>query len=167
MARRMLAPIHSVKHYVQSENQEVATAVRVNVVVVDATAAPATSTTADVQEGSLVKAVFIEHWVHSRATAGNETKFQFVLEKVPTGASGITFAEMNNLAAYDNKKNILFFSQGVLGDLTTQSIPVVRQWFKIPKGKHRFGLGDRLIISIGTTGASIDTCGFSTYKEYT
>ncbi len=164
---RMVAPIHSVKHYVQLENQVIATGARANVVVVDGAIAPAASSTAEVQEGSLVKAIFIEQWVKSNAAATEETKFQFALEKVPTGAAGLTFAEMNNLQAYDNKKNILFFSQGVVGDGTTQSIPVVRQWFKIPKGKQRFGLGDRLIFSVGTTGAGINTCGFSTYKEYT
>ncbi len=163
----MVAPINSVKHYVQTENQTVATGARLNVVLADGAIAPAASTTADVKEGSLVKAVFIEQWVKSNATAGTDTKFQFALEKVPTGAGGLTFAEMNNLQAYDNKKNILYYSQGVIGDLTTQAIPIVRQWFLIPKGKQRFGLGDRLIFSISSTGDEINTCGFATYKEYT
>ncbi len=163
----MVAPIHSVKHYVQTENSTVESGARLNVVLVDGAIAPAVSTTAEVHEGSLIKAIFIEQWVKSNASAGTDTKFQFALEKVPTGAGGLTFAEMNNLQAYDNKKNILFFSQGVVGDLTTQSIPVTRQWFKIPKGKQRFGLGDRLIMSISATIAQINTCGFSTYKEYT
>ncbi len=165
--RRMLAPINSVKHYVQKENATVASGAREGVVLIDATAAPATSATSDVKEGSIVKAAFIELWVKSNASAGTDTKFQFQLEKVPAGQVGISFTQMNNLSAYDNKKNTLFYSQGVLGDLTTQAIPVVRQWFKIPKGKQRFGLGDRLIMNITATGAEINTCGFSTYKEYT
>ncbi len=167
MARRMVAPIHSVKHYVQTDNQIVGTGARINVALVDGTIAPAAANTFDVQEGSLVKAIFIEQWVKSNAAATEETKFQFALEKVPTGTAGLTFTQLNNLMAYDNKKNILFYSQGVVGDGTTQSIPVVRQWFKIPKGKQRFGLGDRLIMSVATTGAGINTCGFATYKEYT
>ncbi len=165
--RRMLAPINSVKHYVQMENATVASGARKGVVLVDATAAPATSNTSDVKEGSLVKACFIEVWIKSNATAGTDTKFQFSLEKIPTGADSASFTQMNNLQAYDNKKNILFYSQGVLGDLTTQAVPIVRQWFKIPKGKQRFGLGDRLVMNITATGFEINTCGFSTYKEYT
>ncbi len=165
--RRMLAPINSVKHYVQMENASIASAARRSFVLIDATAAPATSTTADVKEGSIVKNVFIESWVKSVADAGTDTKFQFAIEKVPAGQTPLTFAQMNNLQAYDNKKNILYYSQGVLGDKTTNSIPIVRNWFKIPKGKQRMGLGDRLIVAISATGFALSNCGFSTYKEYT
>ncbi len=73
---------------------------------------------------------------------------------------------MNNLMVYPNKKNILFYSQGVIGDLTTQSIPVVRNWFLIPKGKQRMGLGDKIVETLTATAAVIQNCGFSTYKEY-
>ncbi len=166
MPRRMVAPINSIKHYVQAENTEVAASAARTIDVVDAVGQAAVAATDDVVEGSLVKAVFLEYWVHSKASAGTDAKFQFVLEKVPAGQSAITFAGMNNLMAYLNKKNILFFSQGVLGDLTTQAIPIVRQWFKIPKGKQRFGLGDNLVVTISATAAILDTCGFATYKEY-
>ncbi len=125
----------------------------------------AVNDTDEVIEGSKVSAIFIEHWVKSFAGAGEDTKFQFCIEKVQTSTASITFAEMNNLMAYANKKNILFFSQGVIGDSTTQSLPVVRQWFKIPRGKQRFGLGDRLVATLSATAATIQNCGFATYKE--
>ncbi len=120
----------------------------------------------DVVEGAIVKAVFLEQWVKSFAAAGEDTKFQLLLEKVPAGATPVTFAQMNTLMSYPNKKNCLFYSQGIIGDLTTQSVPVVRQWFKIPKGKQRFGVGDKLVVTISATAAVIQNCGFSTYKEY-
>ncbi len=166
MARRMLAPINSIKHYVQFESTNIATGTRRSIVVVDGSLAPAVSATSDVIEGAIVKAIFIEFWVRSVAAAGEETKFQLAVEKAPSGHAGLTFTELNNMQAYDNKKNVLFYSQGVIGDLTTQAIPVVRQWFKVPKGKQRFGLGDRLMMSISSTGATMNSCGFSTYKEY-
>ncbi len=163
----MLAPITSVKHYVQMENQGISSGARRSLNLVDAVVAPAVSTTDEVHEGSLVKAVYIESWVKSNATAGQDTKFQLALEKVPAAADPLTFTEMNNLQAYQNKKNILYYSQGVLGDLTTGAIPVIRQWFKIPKGKQRFGLGDRLVLAITSTAFDLNNCGFATYKEYT
>ncbi len=134
--------------------------------VVDAVADGTITNAEDVTEGSIVKAIYLEMWVKSGATAGNDTKFQFVFEKVPSGATPITFAQMNNLGAYPNKKNVFYVSQGVLGDLTTQAIPVVRNWFKIPKGKQRMGVGDLMIMSVSATGFDIDSCGFSTFKEY-
>ncbi len=159
--------IHSVKYYVQSENQTVASGARVSVAIIDAAPAPATTNTFDVQEGAIIRAFFLEIWVKSNASAGTDTKFQLLIEKNPSGGTPATFTQMNNLASYDNKKNILFFSQGVIGDLTTQGIPVVRQWFKVPKSKQRFGLGDRVLFAVSSTAAEINVCGFSTYKEYT
>ncbi len=165
--RRMLAPINSVKHYVQLENAVIADGARTTRVLVDAVASGTLPTSTDeVHEGAIIKAVFIEMWFKGNATAGTEDKFQLVLEKIPAGGSGVTFTTMNNLSAYNNKKNILFVSQGVTGDLTTQSIPIIRNWFKIPKGKQRFGLGDLLAVSISSTGATANHCGFATYKEY-
>ncbi len=164
--RRMLAPIVSVKHYVHYENTPVGSATRRSMDVVEAVAQGAITNAEDVTEGSIVKAIFLEMWVKSGATAGNDTKFQFVLEKVPSGATPITFAQMNNLGSYLNKKNVLYVSQGVLGDLTSNSIPIVRNWFKIPKGKQRMGIGDQIVMSVSATGFDIDSCGFSTYKEY-
>ncbi len=163
---RMLAPINSIKHYVQRDQASIAAAARDSILIVDATAQNAVTAVNDVVEGSIVKAIFLEYWLHSEAAAGSEPKFQLVVEKVPAGQSAITFAQMNNLMSYPNKKNILFFSQGILGDQTTQSVPVVRQWFKIPKGKQRFGLGDQFVVSISATSFTMVVCGFATYKEY-
>ncbi len=164
--RRMLAPINTVKHYVQLENSTIASGAARGNAVVDAVIAPAAANTRDVREGAIVKAIFFESWVKSNASAGTDTKFQTAIEKVPAGATALTFTQMNNLQAYDNKKNILFYSQGVIGDLTTQAIPIVRNWFKIPKGKQRMGLGDRIVLTTTSTGAEINHCGFTTFKEY-
>ena len=166
MPRRMQAPINSIKHYVQAENANQGSGTRRLISVVDAVSVP-TSNPGEVHQGAIVKAVFLEYWIHSNAGNNMDVKFQMVLEKAPSGVGGISFTDMNNLHVYTNKKNILFYSQGVLGDDTTSAIPVVRQWFKIPKGKQRFGLGDELIVSISATVNDINICGFATYKEYT
>ena len=136
MARRMLAPINSIKHYINVENAEISTGGARTINVVTAVAQNAVAATTDVVEGSIVKAVFIEIWLKSKASAGSDTKFQLAVEKNPAGSAPVTFIEMNNLMAYENKRNIYFYSQGVMGDLTTQALPVIRQWFKIPRGKH-------------------------------
>ncbi len=162
----MLAPINSVKHYVQIEEAALSDGAARNNVLVDAVAPPGASSTDAVIEGAIIKAIYVEYWIKSNASAGTDVKFQFAVEKVPTGAAAVTFTQLNNMQVYDNKKNVLYFSQGVLGDLTTSSMPVFRSWILIPKGKQRFGLGDRFVISLGGTGATIQNCGFSTYKEY-
>ncbi len=162
---RMRAIVNTIKHYVQMETAVVASAAVRTAILVAAVAQNNVSSVQDVVEGSRVSAVFIESWVQSQATAGNDTKFQMMLEKVPAGAVPATFAQMNTLMGYLNKKNVLFFTQGVIGDLTTQGVPVIRQWFKIPKSKQRFGLGDELVLTISANGFNINNCGFATFKE--
>ncbi len=160
----MVAPINSIKHYVQLESAATAAAaIRTSPLVI---AVSVIANPEDVVEGAIVKAVFIEHWTKSNAAAGLNAKFQLIVEKVPAGQAFVTFVQSNNLASYPNKKNILFFSQGVIGDLTTQAIPIVRNWFLIPKGKQRMGLGDKFVETLAVTTGVIQNCGFSTYKEY-
>ncbi len=148
------------------ENATNADATRRTVELVSAVAQNAVTNAEDVVEGSIIKAVYIELWFKGNAVAGTEDKFQFAIEKVPAGAAQLNFTDMNSMMGYANKKNVFYFSQGVTGDLTTGSIPIFRQWMLLPKGKQRFGLGDRLVLAVSTTGATCNTCGFTTYKEY-
>ncbi len=122
----MVAPINAIKHMVNIENSAVADAARRTIIVVQGVAQNAVSAVQDVVEGAIVKAVYVELWFKGNAVAGTEDKFQFVIEKLVSGSNGITFTEMNNLMTYENKRNILFTSQGVTGDLTTQSVPIHR-----------------------------------------
>ncbi len=163
----MRAPINSVKHIVQRPNTSIASGAILNVVVVDAIAkGAARSNTFDVEEGAVIKAVYVEAWLKSDATAGNSTQQTTTFEKISSGQNTMTVTEALNLQAYENKKNILYTTQGVLGDLTTQAVPVIRQWIAIPKGKQRMGLSDRLVLNINVVGAAIDLCGNFIYKEY-
>ncbi len=164
MARKA-APYITIKHYVNIENNSVASGAVRNLQIIQGVGQTAVVNSGDVVEGSLVKAAYLELWFKSNSAAGTENKFQFVIEKVPANQDPITFAQMNNLMSYPNKKNVFFVSQGVTGDLTTNSIPVFRDWLMIPKGKQRFGLDDELFMSISATGAAADTCGVSTFKE--
>ncbi len=77
--------VNSIKHYVQAENAAIASGAIRSIDVVDAVGQAAVAATEDVVEGSLVKAIFLEYWLHSEASNGNVSKFQYVLEKVPAG----------------------------------------------------------------------------------
>ncbi len=165
---RMVAPINSRKHYVQRTNDSIASAARTQFVLVNSVASPATSTTADVVDGSVVKAIFLESWGFASGATGTSTQFVSVLEKAPSGTDGVAVADMTNLSAYDNKKNILYVTQGNASAVIdgAGTIPLIRNWFKIPKGKQRMGLGDRILYSVFTVGSTFRECGFATFKEY-
>ncbi len=167
--RKMLAPINAVKHYVHRPSVGVVSASILNHVLVNSVVAPATATAADVKEGAIIKAIFIELWCIGLGAADTTAQFNVAIEKLQGGQPLMTFAQSINLGAYPNKKNVLYTTQGLLTSnvADAQSVNIARSWMLIPKGKQRFGLGDRLLINISSTGQRIDWCGITTYKEYT
>ncbi len=162
----MRAPIVSRKHYVQFTQYTVDSATVTTHVPVEGVAIQNVNTNSEVVEGSVIKAIFIEMWLQGAATS--LSTFIVVVEKLTQGAGSITFSQATTLDAYANKKNVLFVSQGVLAPNQGNPTPVLRQWLKIPKGKQRFGLGDKLEISIISIGSNdILGCEFEVYKSYT
>ncbi len=164
--RGMVAPIHSIKHYVPRSKALVAVGTSLNVAVLDSVDPAAVTLVNEVVEGSIVKAVFLEYWLLNNDVSLTDTQFMFTVEKAPSNLAAITHAQQLIPGDYTNKNNILFFSQGVLSGGDTTAIPVLRQWVLIPKGKQRMSLGDRIVVTIGTVAEPIQVCGFATYKEY-
>ncbi len=157
--------VHSQKHYVQFPIDQVATGVVQSIILVDAVESTIANSATEVVEGSIVKAVFVELWLENTGNLGESI---VALTKVPEFGTGPSFANMAALFTYSNKKNVLYVTQGLTSnDGVSQPTNIIRNWFKIPKGKQRFGLGDRLILTISNTSAQdLNRCGFATYKEY-
>ncbi len=160
--------IKSKKHVFQISQGTVGQGAVVNSIPI--TAIEGTSTTpGQVEEGAIVKACYVEYWV-SQDSASIVGSYTIILYKDPNGLSAATTAQMAALHDYANKKNILFTAQGLLTPNDGGQVPVLRGWYKIPKGKQRFGLTDRLIITIrnnNATAIDINFCGLVIYKEYT
>ncbi len=121
------------------------------------------NTALEVAEGAIVKAVFIEMWVRSGTAVEGAVLLTF--SKNPDLGTP-AFADTIALDAWTNKKNVFYHTQGLTNDENADAIPFIRQWFKIPKGKQRMGLGDRLILTTTAQAIDADICGFATYKEY-
>ncbi len=158
--------IHSNKHYVQTSLTTVAASAKVDIVLIDAVPVANKDSVFEVTEGAIVKAIFIELWC--LGASANATQIS-VLTKFVGGAAAFSLTAMAALGAADNKKNVLYVTQGLASnDGIAAPIPIIRQWFKIPKSKQRFGQGDRLILQVFAQQAvAVDICGMATYKEYT
>ncbi len=157
--------IHSRKHIVQTPISQVATGTRENIalaIVVDRTIADAAN---EVIEGAIIKAVNVEMWLQNQSNLGHAV---VILEKAQGGSPGATFANMADLDSYTNKKNIFFTHEGLTSnDAVHGPIKIMDSWFAIPKSKQRFGLGDRLVLTISNPSSSaLDRCGKEIYKEY-
>ncbi len=156
--------IHSQKHYVQQSRSTVVTVSKLTIDLVLAVKTADVDLVDEVEEGALVKAVFVELWLLDSA---NDGSFIVCLEKKVGGIANMSFGQQNALGTYKNKKNILYTTQGLTpNNGVGNPVPIIRQWFKIPKGKQRFGLGDELVLNICNNGGNdMFFCGFSTYKE--
>ncbi len=163
----MQASINSNKHFIPVTNQSIANGAILNTTVVDAVIlSSASAAVENVQEGAKVLAIHFEAWIQGDEVSGNSSQFILTIEKRPSGVTAMSHAQSLNLQTYGNKKNILYTTQGVLSSGSDgQSVPVVREWIIIPKGKQRMGLSDKVTINIAAVG-KLRTCGIHLYKEY-
>ncbi len=159
--------IHSKKHIFQISQSTVAQAA-VGTAGFAQAIEGAPSQPQHVAEGASIKSCYVEFWV-SQDSASVVGSYTVVLLKQPSLTPTITAGNMAALHDYNNKKNILFTAQGLLTPNDGGQVPVLRGWYKIPRGKQRMGLGDILRISIRNNNATaIDQnfCGLVIYKEY-
>ncbi len=161
----MRPPIHSQKHYVQYPIDEIAAGTTQFILLAEGVESTVANLATEVAEGSVIKAVYIELWLQNQ---GNLSEQVVTVSKDQQGGVGPAFSNHANLNAYTGKKNILFTHQG-LGANDAVSGPqfILKHWIKIPKGKQRFGLGDKLNLNISNVSSNgLNRCGFSIYKEY-
>ncbi len=118
-----------------------------------------------VDVGATVKAVYIELWL----LAGSQQpgSITVTVEKLPSNLNGPTFTQMATLHTYPNKNNIFYSTQGLTPDANGNPIPFIRQWIKIPKGKQRMSINDKLVFTVSANVEDISTCGLIIYKDYT
>ncbi len=159
--------IHTRKHYTQFSLFAVASGAITNLVIALSLASPVTTVASNIVEGAKITAVYIEMWLSSDDAASGTVIT--TVEKVPgLGASPVmSTADAADLTIYDNKKNILHTQMGLLPSNVQYPMAVVKGWIKIPKGKQRFGLDDRLMLNIFAQSNGIAGCGFAIFKEQT
>ncbi len=157
--------IHSTKHYFQTSLANVAAGTILQSSLVVAVAVVDKNAKNEVEEGATIKAVFIEYWITGDDAV--QSSGIVTLEKIPAGATAMTAAQSADLQDYPNKKNVLHTFMGLFGPNTQRPLRAISGWFKIPKGKQRFGLGDKLALNFHGQSDGINICGFVIYKEYT
>ncbi len=156
--------INTRKHYVQWTITPVAVGTTVTENIVISVDLQDVNTPSEVREGAVVKAVYIEIWVIGQSDAASGNVLVSLYKKIG-GATDMSQSEHVALDSYDNKKNVLYHTQGITNDGVANATPFIRQWFKIPKGKQRMGLGDQIKLAVSTQAEAVNYCGFATYKE--
>ncbi len=157
----MRPKVHTEKHIVQNSLFAVASGAITNTVIANSVAVPVGAN--QVREGCSISAVYIEMWLTSDDTAAGTCIV--TLERLSGGQPLMTAAVSALLNDSLNKKNILHSQMGLLGPNTQYPMSVVKGWIKIPKGKQRFSLGDRLVLNMHGQSNGMAGCGFFIYKE--
>jgi len=157
----MRPKVHTEKHLIQSSLGSVASGAISIITLADAVAVPSTST--NVREGSTISSVYIEMWVQSDDSSLGTAIV--TLEKLSGDMGGMTAAESALLNDYVNKKNVLHTRMGLIPNNVSYPMNVMGGWFKIPKGKQRFGLNDKLVLNIHGQSNGLSFCGTTIYKE--
>ncbi len=154
--------IHSTKHYVQLSLSTILEGAKLTTNLAVATQNADAADEVDI--GSTIKAIYVEMWLKTLDTIGGTALA--TLYKTPGGLASMSFAEQVNLHDYENKKNVLYHTQGLTNETDSIATPFMRQWFKIPKGKQRMAQGDTLRLNISAQVLDQGVCGFATYKAY-
>ncbi len=158
--------INSVKHFTHHTEADISAGGIQNGEAVSAVTVNAITNSQDIREGSVVKAIYVERWLIGNGAAGVNAQFNLTVEKKRALEADMTFAQSATLTAYPNKKNILYTTQGIVPSSDGgNTVPVIRQWIAIPKGKQRFGLDDEIMVNVAFTTAGT-TCGIEIFKEY-
>ncbi len=155
--------VHTEKHILQRSVTAIALGAVDDIVLASCVSVPASGSAIDVREGCTISAIYCEYWVQTDDTGIGNTVL--TLQKLSGAQPIMTATEAASLNAYDNKKNILYTSIGLISNNVTFPTNIVKGWFKIPKSKQRFSLGDRLIIDIFAQTNGLNYCGFAIYKE--
>ncbi len=156
--------VHSTKHYVQQSIGTSVPGTLTAVNIVKAVDVADKTSLEEVEEGTSVKAIYLEMWVRSAATAA--ASFTFVVVKRPADVASPDATDLAGLGNYQNKKNVFYTTQGLVNDVDSTALNIYRGWIKIPKSKQRMGLGDKISWHLSAIGQSLNFCGFQTYKEY-
>ncbi len=155
--------VHTEKHLLQNSLFTVAASAIFNRTIAVAVSSPASASGIDVREGCTISAVYCEMWIHTDdATSGTAV---ITLEKVESQAPLMLAADSAALNNYDNKKNIFYSQVGLTPNNITYPMAAIKGWFKIPKGKQRFSLNDRIVLNILAQSNGLNACGMFIFKE--
>ncbi len=152
------------KHYSQLSLGALTAGTATSIDFVTAVAVTSKNIPVEVEEGSRVSAVYFEIWIKSNTDSTGGTAIG-IIEKQMSNSVDPTTAQMAALDTYVNKKNILFTFMGLTNDKLGVATPMIKGWLKIPRSKQRFGLGDKLVMTLFAQTGTLQFCGFTTYKE--
>ncbi len=155
--------VHAEKHIVQRSLGAIAAGAIDNFDFAIGVSLPTAGNSVHVREGSTISAVYFEMWISG--DDATQSSAIITVEKLSGSSTAMTTTESAALNAYDNKRNVLHTQMGLIPPDIQYPMASVKGWIKIPRGKQRMSLGDRLTLNIHGQSNGVSFCGFILYKE--
>jgi len=169
--RRMMSPIRSIKHVVDT-NGAITGAGASTTSVIDTVDDPTRAISNNVANGSRVNAIFLRVEVIQVIAAGGIDNIYLQVFKNP--GNGLVAPAVDQVGTNDNRKWVIHQEMMMTGTVLTATDAIPRTLFKgvilIPKPYRRNGIDDRLDVIIGhRTGEVTQKTNFclqAIYKEF-
>ncbi len=157
-----LRPVHSIKHVVDIQGGIVA-GTQANNDLIESVDAPTVAIADRVETGSTVNSIYLKVEAYATSTAAL-ANFYMIIWKNPGG--NIT-APVPNQVGVDDDKRFVIHQEMVMMEKNTTGNPrtVFAGVLSIPRGYKRFGINDKLEISVLSPGVSADFCIQCIFKE--
>ncbi len=161
--RSSLIKINTLKHVVDLQGG-LGVNVQQEEILVDAEDNPVFATNPQqINTSSSVNAIFLNVQVAATSTAALANVYMYVA-KNPGNA--ITMPQANVVGKSNDRKHVLH-QEMIMTEKNTTAIPrtLFKGVIRIPRGKQRFGIEDRLSIFLLSPGTTYDYCIQCIYKE--
>ncbi len=159
-----MRPVKSMKHIVDRQGGLIA-GTKVDEDVIRASDAPVFSVNPqDVETGSTVNSIFLNIQVAATGTAALANVYMYVMKN-----PGNNITEVNgNIVGVSDIRKFVIHQEMIMTEKNTTAIPrtLFKGVIKLPRGYRRFGIEDRLIVSLFSPGVTYDYCIQCIFKEY-
>ncbi len=159
-----MRPVKSLKHIVDIQGA-LGVATKQDEDLVRASDAPVFSTNPqDVETGATVNAIFLNVQVSATSTAALANVYMYVMKNP---GNNITEVNANVVGTSDIRKHVIH-QEMIMTEKNTTAIPrtLFKGVIKLPRGMRRFGIEDRLVLSLFAPGTTYEYCVQCIYKEY-
>lgn len=164
MPRSQLRPVHSLKHIIDTQGGLIAGTPTTSSVVKAVTAPNVQTSPEEVEEGSTVNSIFLNVQVSATQTSALANVYLLVVKNpgnqvvIPNG----------NVVGTSKVRKFVIHQEMIMTEKNSTAIPrtLFKGVIKLPRGYRRFGIDDRLAISLFSPGITFDFCFQCIYKEY-
>ncbi len=159
-----LRPVNSIKHIVDIQGGLIVNTQVDEELIVAVDSTVSTSNPFHVEKGCTVSSLFLNVQVAATSTSALANVYMAVMK---SPGDNISVPQVNTIGTSDERRFVIH-QEMIMTEKNTTAIPrtLFKGVIKIPRGYKRFGIKDKLYLSLKSPGVSYDYCIQAIYKEF-